>query len=162
MSNLTNNRLNVVMTDQQVAAVKTAIQTIATNMPFLIGLTTDERIGLPKINVSNKAFAEDALNAVSNNAGMLPVFINVQQMQNDYKLFTQLDELLGVFRQLLEKAEDTQMLAGSEAYVAALTSYKLFMAASDAGIVGADAIVNSLRQRFVNTVGTENGTAPQP
>lgn len=149
MSNLTNNRLNVTMTAAQVTAVKTALQTIATNMPFLVGLTVEERVALPKINVSNKAFTEDAINAVANNAGILPAYINATTMQNDYQLFIQLDELLGLMRQLVEKAEDTQMLAGSEAFVAALSSYKLFGAAADAGLVGADAIVDSLRQRFI-------------
>ncbi|WP_412464286.1 hypothetical protein [Flavobacterium mekongense] len=149
MSNLTNNRLNVTMTAAQVTAVKTALQTIATNMPFLIGLTVEERIAIPKINVSNKAFTEDAINAVANNAGILPVYINATTMQNDYQLFVQLDELLGLMRQLVEKAEDTQMLAGSEAFVAALSSYKLFGAAAESGLTGADAIVDSLRQRFI-------------
>lgn len=160
MSNLTNNRLSVTMTPAQVTAVKTALQTIATNMPFLIGLTTEERIAIPKINVNNKAFTEDAINAVVNNAGILPAYINAVSMQSDYQLFTQLDELLGLMRQLVEKAEDTQMLAGSEAFVAALSSYKLFGAAADAGLVGADAIVDSLRQRFI-TSGTP-GEQPAP
>ncbi len=160
MSNLTNNRLNVTMTAAQVTSVKTALQTIATNMPFLIGLTVEERIALPKINISNKAFTEDAINAVVNNAGILPAYINAATMQNDYQLFVQLDELLGLMRQLVEKAEDTQMLAGSEAYVAALSSYKLFGAAAEAGLLGADAIVDSLRQRFIPsaTTGEQSGT----
>ncbi|UPT71098.1 MAG: hypothetical protein M0D53_01380 [Flavobacterium sp. JAD_PAG50586_2] len=151
MSNLTNNRLNVTMTAAQVAAVKTALQTIATNMPFLIGLTKEERIALPKINVNNKAFTEDAINAVANNAGILPAYISASGMQNDYQLFVQLDELLGLMRQLVEKTEDTQMLAGSEAFVGSLSSYKLFGAAADAGVVGADAIVDLLRQRFLSS-----------
>ena len=47
MSNLTNNRLNITATAAQITAVKTAIQTISTNMPFLIGLTVEERVALP-------------------------------------------------------------------------------------------------------------------
>jgi len=66
MSNLTNNRLSVVMTATQVQAVKDALQTLLTNMPFLIGLTVEERSTLPKISVANKVFTEDALNAVNN------------------------------------------------------------------------------------------------
>ena len=54
MSNLSNNRLNTTATAAQIAAVKTALQTISTNLPFLIGLTTDERIALPAINFLRK------------------------------------------------------------------------------------------------------------
>ncbi len=65
-------------------------------------------------------------------------------------LFTQTDELLLLIRQLLEKVEDTHMLAGSEAYVSALISYKLFGSAADAGMPGADAIYDQLKARFAN------------
>lgn len=148
MSNITNNRLNITMTIQQIADVKSAIQNIYTNMPFLLGLTIEERIALPKINVANKAFAEDAINAITNNAEMLPGYLKVADMQTDLQLFTQLDELSGLVRQLLEKIEDTQILAGSEAYVSALTGYKLFGAAASAGIPGSDAIYDGLKERF--------------
>jgi len=162
MSNLMNNRVNATMTAAQVAAVKTAIQTISTNMPFLVGLTVEERISLPKINVVNKAFAEDAINAVVNNAGSVPSYLNPIQMQNDLQLFTQLDELTTLLRQVLEKAEDTQILAGSEAYIGALTGYKLFGAAADAGVAGADTIYAALRQRFQSVpppAAKQSGTA---
>lgn len=99
------------MTTAQIANVKNALQTIATNMPFLVGLTTEERIALPKINISNKAFTEDAINAIANNLGILPSYISTAAIQTDYQLFTQLDELLGLMRQMTERIEDTQMLA---------------------------------------------------
>ena len=54
MSNLTNNRVNITATAAQLTAVKTALQTITANLPFLIGLTTEERIALPSIDVNNK------------------------------------------------------------------------------------------------------------
>jgi hypothetical protein len=51
--------------------------------------------------------------------------------------------------------EDTQMLAGSEAYSSALTAYKLFQAASEAGLKGSDAIYDSLKARFAQTSSTQ-------
>jgi hypothetical protein len=159
MANITNNRINITMTTAQVAAVKSAIATIQTNMPFLLGLTLDERIQLPKINVANKAFTEDAINAVANNSSLLPGYLNLQNMQNDLQLFSQLDEIIGMLNSLLEKLQDTQTLAGSEAYVAALTAYKLFGAASDAGIAGTDAIYDQLRTRFTQS-GSSSSTPP--
>ena len=74
-------------------------------------------------------------------------------MQNDMSLFTQLDEIIILTKQLLEKLEDTQLLAGSEAYVGALAVYKLIGSASDAGVPGADAIYDQLRQRFAGQGG---------
>jgi len=160
MANLTNNRINTTATAEQILATKESIQSIVAHLPFLTGLTVNERIALPAIDVSNKAFTEDAINAAVNNAGLLPSYVSVEQIQNDLTLFTQLDEIIILVKQLLERLEDTQLLAGSEAYVAALMVYKLFGAAADAGVPGTDAIVAQLKQRFSSTGNT--GTPPTP
>lgn len=138
MSNLTNNRISITATAAQVTAVKTALTTINTNLPFLVGLTTEERVALPSVDVNNKAFTEDAINAGVNNAALIPSYISVANMQNDMVLFNQLEEITGMVKQLLEKLEDTKLLAGSEAYVSALALYKLFGAAAEAGVAGSD------------------------
>ena len=153
MANLSNNRLNTTATAAQIAAVKTALQTINTNLPFLIGLTTDERIALPAIDVNNKAFTEDAINAAANNTALIPSYVNVPNMQNDLSLFIQLDEIILLVKQLLERLEDTQMLAGSEAYTSALAVYRLISSAADAGVPGADAINAQLKARFAGQGG---------
>jgi hypothetical protein len=158
MANLTNNRINITLAAEQIAAVKTAVQMININLPFLIGLTVEERIALPTINVNNKAFTEDAINAGVNNPTLIPSYLSVTNMQNDIALFAQLDEIVGIMNQLCEKLEDTKLLAGSEAYVAALTLYKLFGSAADAGVAGTDAIVTQLKARFAG----QGGAATPP
>jgi len=157
MANLLNNRVSVIATAAQVTAVKAAFQTILTNLPFLVGLTADERKTLNAIDVNNKAFTEDAINAGVNNASLIPSYISVANMQSDLTLFTQLDELSGIANQLCERIEDTKMLAGSEAYGSALALYKIFGSAADAGVPGADSIMEQLKKRFAssgNTVAT--------
>lgn len=160
MSNLLNNRVNVTATAAQITAVKTAFQTILTNLPFLVGLTTEERKTLLSIDVSNKAFTEDAINAAVNNATLVPAYVSVAGMQNDLTLFAQLDELSGLANQLSERLEDTKMLAGSEAYQGALTLYRAFGMAADAGVPGADAIVDQLKKRFATSNGNAVTTPP--
>lgn len=165
MSNLTNNRLNITATAAQIAAVKAAYQTILTNLPFLLGLTTEERTSLPAIDVSNKAFTEDAISAGVNNASLLPSYIAPANMQTDLTLFTQLDELIALHNQVGERMQDTQLLAGSEAYVGALTLYKLFASAAEAGVAGSDSIYAQLKQRFAgqgnsSTSAKNNPTPP--
>ena len=153
MSNITYNRLNIQATAAQITAVKTALQTINTNLPFLIGMTPEERSVLPAIDVNNKAFTEDAIFAGVNNAALLPSYISVANMQTDLGLFSQLDEISGLINQLAEKISDTQFLAGSEAYTSALTLYKLFGSAAESGMPGADAVYDKLRKRFANQGG---------
>lgn len=148
MPNLNFNRMNVTATSEQINAVKAALQTINTNLPFLTGLTPEERITLPSINVSNKIFTEDAINAGINNPTLIPSYVSVAHMQNDLTLFQQLDELIILTKQTLEKLEDTQLLAGNEAYTSALAVYKLFASAAEAGVPGADTVYGQLRERF--------------
>ena len=158
MSNLTNNRIDTVMTPAQVTDVKNAITAINTAISFSVSLTAEERMTLPKISVANKSFTEDAINALDNNAAIFPAYLNVGQMQNDLKLYQQLDEMAIMLRQTLERIEDTRILAGSEAYVAALTVYKIVGAAAKAGIEGSETIYEQLRERF--TTSTNNKITP--
>ena len=161
MSNLTNNRIDTVMTSAQITDVKNAIDTINSALSFSVSLTTDERASLPKISVANKSFTEDAINALANNASIFPAYLDVKLMQNDLKLYQQLDELAIMLRQTLELIEDTRILAGSEAYVAALSVYKLVGAAASAGVQGTDTIYEQLRERFTVSTNT-NPTPPTP
>ena len=153
---LTNNRLSVTLAATAVSAVKTAVTTINTQLPFLVGLTPEERKAVPKIDVGNKIFVEDALLAIQNNATLFPAYLNVAEVQKDFTLYEQLDELVLLVGLLYEKLRDTQILAGSEAYTSALIAYKLLGAASDAGLPGADAAYNQLKQRFSGQGGNNN------
>jgi hypothetical protein len=155
---LTSNRLSVTLTPAAITAAKAAITTINTQVPFLVGLTGAERKALPKIDVNNKVFVEDALTAINNNGGILPNYINAVEIGKDLELFEQLDELVQLVGQLYDKLKDTQMLAGSEAYVSSLVAYKLFASAADAGLPGAESIYNQLKQRFTVSGSTDTTT----
>lgn len=155
---LTSNRLSVTLTPAAITAIKAAIATVDTQLPFLLGLTNAERKALPKIDVNNKVFVEDALTAINNNGGILPTYINAVEIGKDLELFEQLDELVQLVGQLYDKLKDTQMLAGSEAYVSSLVAYKLFASAADAGLPGAESIYNQLKQRFTVSGGTDTTT----
>lgn len=161
--NITINRLNITMTEADIAQVKKQFESIYGAMPFLIGLTTEERVGLPKINEGNKVFVGDSINALVNNAPMLPAYLNVKDIKNDLTLYEQLDELEGLALQLVEKIQDTRMLCGSEAYASSLTAYRLFEAAASAGLPGADSVYNALRVRFAGQgpAGSNTATPPQ-
>ena len=164
MSNINSNRLDVSLNPQEVTQINAAITNIEVLMPFLTGLTTEERIAIPKINVANKAFTEDAINSAVNNPSLFPGYIIPADMQKDLLLFGQLDVLATSLRRVLEKVEDTLMLAGSESYISALAVYRSIGAAAKAGVPGADSLYQQLRARFSEQGGTgdNNPAPPQP
>jgi hypothetical protein len=158
MSNITSNRVSATIDAATIQKVKDALASVNAQLPFLIGLKPEERQAIPKISDVNKTFTSDAITAIKNNAGLLPAYVDVNEMEKDFTLYQQLDELVQLSTQVTEKLSDTQMMAGSEAYVSSLTAYRLFEAASNAGIPGTDTIYDQLKQRFAGQ--GSSGTAP--
>jgi hypothetical protein len=159
MSNMMVNRISATLSDEQMKKVKEAFNTIFNTLP-LVGLTKDERVTMPKISEGNKIFVEDSLVALKNNGGFLPAYLQVDELEKDITLFSQMDEIASLSAQLTEKVSDTQMLAGSEAYITALTAYRLFEAAANAGLPGADAVYDQLKQRFAGQGNTSGKSTP--
>jgi hypothetical protein len=142
------NRLSATITEADFSEVKELIEQIETRMPFLIGLTADERSTLPKISDSNKVFVQNCINAMDNNVELLPSYLKLEEIKKDLQLFQQLEELELLSLQLTEKIRDSKMLCGSEAYVSSLSAYRFFEAAAMAGVAGADTAYDNLKKRF--------------
>ncbi len=147
------NRLSLTITAAIVTAVKADLASINAQLPFLIGLTPEEKKAMPKIDVNNKVFVEDALTAIQNNGGILPPYISGAEIGKDLVAYETIDELVALVGQLYDKLRDTQILLGSEAYVSSLTAYRLFAAAAAAGLPGAESIYTQLKQRFASNGG---------
>lgn len=148
MATLQNNRISATLSAQDIHDILGAIQVIESKLPFIVGLTAEERKSLPKINRLNKLFVDDALQACNNNSQLLPNYVSVAEIQKDYDLYRSLEQILQPLAQLYEKVRDTQILAGSEAYSSSLTVYKLFQMAAAVGMPGMDTIVSQLAERF--------------
>lgn len=162
---LSNNRINTTLSAADATAIRNALTTIETTFAnYSRPLTIDERKSLPKIQSNNRTFTQDAITAATNNPQFLPGYFNVNDMVVDLSLYLQLDEFVQRIGSLLEIFEDTQMLAGSEAYVGALAFYRLMEAAKKAGQPGADSVYNDLKTRFAGQGGNgqEQPAAPAP
>jgi hypothetical protein len=155
MANLTNNRLSIILEADALKKILIQIQEINNLLPFLIGLNTEERVKLPKIDGSNRLFVQDTLKVMKQNGAIMPNFVNVEELEKDFILYEQLDAVLSAVNQLQEKLRDTQMLAGSEAYSSALMAYRMFQMAADAGLAGMDTVVDDLKQRFAGQGSSE-------
>jgi len=132
-------------------------------MPFLLGLNEAERRRLPMIRRENKLFVEEAVRALEQNQRLLPGYMNPLEMGKDLKLHEQLLEIELQIGQLFEQVRHTRMLAGSEAYQAALVFYKMAKAASVAGVPGTHVVVEKLRERFQYVARNEEpGAVPVP
>lgn len=124
------------------------IATIASKLPAG-SLTDDQRASLKSIDVANKVFVEDVITEINvSGTGIIPAFINPAFIQNDLTIFGQLDRIEASLLNLLQKVSDLKRLAGDEGYSMALSAYKIFDAANQAGIPGAKQAYDKLKVRF--------------
>lgn len=148
MSNLQLNRISAVLSDEQVNQALEQIKSLTTQLPFLLGLNNQERVGLTKINRDNKFFVQDTIEVVKEDSGLLPTYVSLEELRKDYNLYLKLDQIILAIDELRQKLDDTQMLAGSEAYNTSLMVYRMYQLAAQNGIPGADTIYRKLKTRF--------------
>lgn len=153
MGNITENKINQILTAADIAAISTSIAAIDAKLPKG-SLTDDQRANLKAINVDNKVFVEDAITEIiANGAGIIPTFISAVNIQNDITLFDQLDAVESSLNTLLRKISDIKRIVGDEGYTGGLVAYHLFEGANLAGINTAKESYEKLKVRFNNQGG---------
>ena len=81
-------------------------------------------------------------------AGIIPPFLNATIIQTDLTLFGQLDSIESNLTNLLRRVSDLKRICGSESYDNGLEVYRIYEAATMAGIPGAKESYEKLKQRF--------------
>ena len=142
------SRINAALDTTATAAVVSKISEIQALLPFLVDLSPEERQSLPKMGDKSRAFVERCLELARQDDSFLPRNLDVSSFGNDVALFAALEPLRQRLAKLLELVEDTQILAGSEAYLAGLDVYH---AAKRSGKgTGLDDLLDRVGQRFAN------------
>lgn len=160
MGNLTQNRLNVILTPVAVTGINTNIAAVATQLPAG-SLTDEERAGFKAIDVDNKVFVEDVIIEMGiSGTGIIPPFLSSAIIQNDLTLFGQLDAIESNINNLLRRVSDLKRICGSEGYDNALAVYRIYEAANFAGIPGAKESYEKLKARFDGQGGKPKDTNP--
>jgi len=136
-------------------AIKTKINEIKALLPFLINLTAEERQTIPKMGDDTLSFVSKALEYAQNNPNLVPPYVDIVEMNKDFKLAADLISILQPLNQLQEGVDDSNMAAGSEAFVTALAFYNTVKYAAKQNVPGAEAIYNDLKTRFPG--GPQNG-----
>ena len=124
------------------------IQQVTDRLPFLINLTPEERISLPKMGDKTYPFVSKALELAGQNPNLVPPYVSIEELKRDFGLSESLRPVLNAITSLSEKLSDTYLAVGSEAYVAALAFYNSAKSAAKSNVPGTDAVVNELGKRF--------------
>jgi len=142
------NRVSITISNEAITAINAAIATIEQNLPTLINLTAEDRKSLPKMGDKTLAFVNKTLEYGKQNPQVVPSFLDIGEFEKDVQAVINLNKVLIPLQQLVEKLDDTTILAGSEAYSAALVFYNAVKGAAKAGVPGMKTVYDDLQARF--------------
>lgn len=144
--NILKNRIDLVLTAEQVAGVESAIADVEAATPFLIGLTVEDRLELAKLGPKSEGFVALALEAARLNEGLLPRDLDLNDLERDRAAREALRPLYERMRQITRKLEDTMLLLGSDYYEGALSIYRALKA--NGHLEGLQPVLYDLGRRF--------------
>lgn len=142
------NRISFTIGAEALVNINSAIATIEQNLPLLINLSADERKSIPKMGDKTLAFVSKALEYSKQNPQVVPSFLDVAEFEKDVMAVNSLNKVLIPLQRLVEKLDDSNLLAGSEAYSAALVFYNAVKGAAKAGVPGMKGVYDDLQARF--------------
>lgn len=145
MNNIHNQSIPQEVLDQAQAKINEAGAILK---PYTLSLTPDERKNILKMGDKSSAFVEKAFEYTKTNPEFIPTFMTAADFEIDLADSKNLVGSVSLATQLLYALDDTMMVAGSEAYYAALYYYKNVQQAAAMNIPGAKAIYEELKKRF--------------
>ena len=143
------SNLNLVpLTADQVLAIETKLSEIRESLPFVVGLSSKDRMKLNPIGRKSTQFVQRVVESIRLNPEMAPQFVDAQNLEKGYELYNQLGAMLGPVVQLQRMIADTMYVAGSTTHGSALDFYNSAKRAAKSGIPGAQVVVDTLKTRF--------------
>ena len=141
------NLVSSEITDEQLTAVNTALETIKNNLPFLISLSPHDRQSLVKVGNSFKPFVDKISEVLNQNPDIVPGIFDSDEFQKDLTLAVKLTPIHENLKSLMESVEDTLIAVKSDSLQASLDIYASVQAAKDKK-PGMDVIYADLKKFF--------------
>lgn len=144
------NQISTTISAEVLADITGKLTDVSTSLAnvLLFNLTADERRAMRTLGDKTLAFVQKTLEYAENYPALLPNYLDLPEAKKDYALSRDLYTILQQVNTLQRALEDVMMVAGSEAYDAALIYYNSIKAASRGNVPGSEAIYNDLQQRF--------------
>ena len=143
-----DNRLSAQLDATAIDAIQQSLATVRTHLPFLISLTTQERMELPKLGEKTVGFDEKCVSYMQTSPEFLPGFIDIAEVDKDRNLRAQLLRFAADLQALNQQVEDSLTVLGSEILMADLAYYQSAREAARRGRAGAQGVYEDLRTRF--------------
>jgi hypothetical protein len=145
----TQNQINIEIPQAIIDDVVAKLQECKTALaPYLQGLTAKERQEFFKMGDKTVATVQKTKTYVDTNPEFAPSYMDKTAFLNDVAVVTQLLPVVNLATQLATDADDTLLLAGSEALQSAMLYYGQIREANSKGVPTAKPIYEDLSERF--------------
>jgi hypothetical protein len=144
---MSQNLISLNLSDADYAEVDAALTTLETKLAGLIDLSIDERRTLAKMGDKSEAFCRQTLTVLAQNPQVIPPSLDLAEAQRDLAALDALRGRTMRLRQLLGRAEDSEMALGSDVMNASLEGYALLKVMGKGS--GLEALRQSMSARFV-------------
>ena len=143
------NTISVVLDDQTLAEVKQAIGVLRTKLvPLLKTLSLQDRKELPKLGDRTVEFVRKSYEYTGIHPDLVPAFVDREAFKVDLDALSALQSLERELAPVNAALEDSIVLAGSEAYQAALLFYGNVKTAKRLNIGASASVYDDLSVRF--------------
>lgn len=115
-----SNLISTSVPSKVVDEILKAINDIDKKLPGLITLTKEQKDALPQTGEDAEPFLYLVLQKAKENPELIPSGIDLDEINKDVDLIQALNRILEPLKALVQKLEDSALLAGSEAYIPSL------------------------------------------
>lgn len=145
-----NDQISLHIPADDLRAVQAALEVLTnTLLPQLKTLSPEQRRELAKMGDKTLAFVQKSREYARINPDLIPRFVDMEEFETDFAATEVLRGLAQQLRPVLDAIEDSLMLAGSEAYQAALMFYRsVRSAAATQATPHAAGVYEDLSNRF--------------
>lgn len=148
------------LSPEQVSAITQTVADVMSNLPSISALTVDDRKRLSKLGPGSLQFVQQSVDIVNQNTGLLPGFVNKEELVETFEFYNQMLTIHPLVKQLERLISDLRMESWSSAYSSALTAYSSIKTATSSNVEGAQSVYDTLKPRFKN--GRKRGAAANP
>lgn len=152
------NPVKATLSKENEDAVVQKINEISGMLPFVQGLTAEERKALPKMGKKSVDFVERTIQYASDHKELNPSYFSLESVQQDFTLLKQMERIMGLLGPLTEKVKATQMMLGTQSFTPTRAFYKYVKLAAKEGVPGSIAIGKDLADRYKKKASKETPT----
>lgn len=150
--------ISATLSETDLQAIRTSIESIKTKLPFLITLLPEERRKMVKLTTNGPDFLNKVMTALKDNPEIVPGTFDLPEFEKDVKLLLQLVEIQSQLNVLSSAVNDTIMALGAESMTTGNRGYNLLKDAAKI-VPGLKAVLAEIK-KFYESRGRKKPPTP--